>query len=76
MRSVLLTQLDARVLRAVDQRYERSPARVAELAGCDPSVALSCLRRMRVRYLVEDDGSRPARWLRTHRGDFALEHAE
>ena len=70
-----LSALDARVLRAVDARYERSPERVGELAGCAPDVALSTLRRLRVASLVEDDGERPQRWLRTHRGDVALEHA-
>ena len=70
-----LSALDARVLRATDARYERSPEKVGELAGCAPDVALSTLRRLRVRELVEDDGERPQRWLRTHRGDVALEHA-
>jgi len=69
-----LSRLDARVLRATDARYERSPEKVGELAGCAPDVALSTLRRLRVRELVEDDGERPQRWLRTHRGDVALEH--
>ena len=67
--------LDARVLRATDARYERSPERIGELAGCGADVTLSTLRRLRVRELVEDDGERPRRWLRTHRGDVALEHA-
>lgn len=70
-----LSALDARVLRATDARCERSPGRVGELAGCSAEVALSTLRRVRVRELVEDDGQRPQRWLRTHRGDVALEHA-
>jgi hypothetical protein len=70
----LLSSLDARVLRATDARYERSPEKVGELAGCAADVALSTLRRLRVAYLVEDDGERPQRWLRTHRGDLALEH--
>jgi len=72
--SLTLSGLDARVLRATDARYERSPERVGELAGCATDVALSALRRLRVRDLVEDDGCRPQRWLRTHRGDVALEH--
>jgi len=72
--SLALSALDARVLRATDARYERSPERVGELAGCAADVALSALRRLRVRELVEDDGERPRRWLRTHRGDVALEH--
>ena len=70
----LLSALDARVLRATDARYERSPERVSELAGCAADVALSVLRRLRGAYLVEDDGERPQRWLRTHRGDVVLEH--
>ena len=70
----LLSALDARVLRATDARYERSPERVGELAGCAADVALSVLRRLRGAYLVEDDGERPQRWLRTHRGDVVLEH--
>jgi hypothetical protein len=72
---LVLSALDMRVLRATDARYERSPERIAELAGCAADVALSTLRRLRVRELVEDDGERPQRWLRTHRGDVALEHA-
>jgi len=70
-----LSALDARVLRATAARYERSTEKVGELAGCSAKVALSTLRRLRVRELVEDDGERPRRWLRTHRGDVALEHA-
>jgi hypothetical protein len=69
-----LSGLDARVLRATDARYERSPEKIGELAGCAVDVALSVLRRLRVRDLVEDDGGRPQRWLRTHRGDVVLEH--
>ena len=70
----LLSSLDARVLRATDARYERSPEKVGELASCAADVALSALRRLRVADLVEDDGERPQRWLRTHRGDVVLEH--
>jgi hypothetical protein len=70
-----LSALDARVLRATDARYERLPDKVGELAGCSAEVALSTLRRLRVRELVEDDGERPRRWLRTNRGNVALEHA-
>jgi len=69
-----LSGLDARILRATDPRCERSPERIGELAGCAADVALSALRRLRVRDLVEDDGERPQRWLRTRRGDVALEH--
>ena len=70
----VLSALDARVLRATDARYERSPEKVGELARCTTDVALSTLRRLRVRELVEDDGERPQRWLRAHRGDVVLEH--
>ena len=70
----MLSALDARVLRATDARYERSPERIGALAGCAADVALSVLRRLRGRCLVEDDSERPQRWLRTHRGDVVLEH--
>jgi hypothetical protein len=72
--SPALSALDARVLRATDSRYERSPEKVGELAGCAADVALSTLRRLRGACLVEDDGCRPQRWLRTYRGDVSLEH--
>ncbi len=72
--STTLSALDARVLRATDQRYERSPREIGVLAGCAADVALSALRRLRGAYLVEDDGCRPQRWLRRHRGDVVLEH--
>jgi hypothetical protein len=72
--SLTLGALDARVLRATDPRYERSPEKIGELAGCAADVALSALCRLRGAYLVEDDGERPRRWLRTDRGDVALEH--
>jgi len=72
--SLTLSALDARVLRATDARYERSPEKVGELAGCAADVALSTLRRLRGVDLVEDDGCRPQRWLRTYHGDVALEH--
>jgi hypothetical protein len=36
-----LSSLDARVLRATDARYERSPERIGELADCAADVALS-----------------------------------
>ena len=70
----VINALDARVLRGTDARYERSLQKIGELAGCAADVALSALRRLCVRALVEDDGERPQRWLRTHRGDIALEH--
>jgi hypothetical protein len=72
--SLRLSELDVRVLRATDSRYERTPEKVGELAGCAADVALSALRRLRGAYLVEDDGCRPQRWLRTYDGDVALEH--
>jgi hypothetical protein len=72
--SLRLSGLDARVLRATDCWHERSPERVGELAGCAADVALSCLRRLRNAYLVEDDGRCPQRWLRTYDGEVALEH--
>ena len=37
--------------------------------GVEPS-----LKKLDPSDLVEDDGERPQRWLRTHRGDVALEH--
>ena len=70
----MLSALDARVLRATDARYERSPQKIGALAGCAADVALSTLRRFRGVDLVEDDGCRPQRWLRTYHGDVALEH--
>jgi hypothetical protein len=69
-----LSPLDARVLRATDALHVRTAERVARLADCSEDVACSCLRRLRVRMLVEVDGCRPTGWLRTHRGDVALEH--
>jgi hypothetical protein len=51
-----------------------SVERIARTAGCEPAVALNTLRRLRGRMLVEDDGERPAGWLRTRDGDIALEH--
>ncbi len=69
-----MSALDARVLRATDPSRERTVARVAGIVGCSEDVAGSCLRRLRGRMLVEVDGCRPTGWLRTHRGDVALEH--
>ena len=69
-----LSPLDARVLRATEPFRERTAERVAEQADCAEDVALSCLRRLRGRMLVEVDGCRPSGWLRSHRGDLALEH--
>jgi hypothetical protein len=71
---VRLSPLDARVLRATDPSYVRTVAGVAQRAGCAEDVARSSLRRLRARMLVEDDGSRPAKWLRTREGDVVLEH--
>jgi hypothetical protein len=69
----VLSELDARVLRATDARYVRTVGRVAERAGCGEDVAKSVLRRLRVRMLVEDDGRCPSGWLRTYVGEIALE---
>ena len=71
---VLLSPLDARVLRAVDPSHIRRVERVAKLAGCAEDLAASALKRLRRRMLIEPDGSRPTGWLRTHRGEQFLEH--
>jgi hypothetical protein len=71
---LVLGELDARVLRASDPFRVRTVERVALLVGCEEDVAGSCLRRLRRRMLVEPDGCRPSGWLRTYRGDVALEH--
>ena len=63
------------MLRATDPLRERTAERVAGIVGCSEEVAAGCLRRLRGRMLVEVDGYRPTGWLRTHRGDVALEHA-
>jgi hypothetical protein len=73
-RSLMVSALDARVLRATDPVRERTVERVARMAGCSEDVARSCLRRLRGRMLVEPDGCRPTGWLRRHRGDVVLEH--
>jgi hypothetical protein len=72
--SPTLSPLDVRVLRATERLRERTAARIAARVGCGEDVAASCLRRLRGRMLVEPDGRRPTGWLRTHRGDVALEH--
>lgn len=72
--SLTLSPLDVRVLRATDAFHVRTVERVARLADCSEDVARSSLRRMRGWMLVEPDGSRPSRWLRTRDGDVALEH--
>jgi hypothetical protein len=72
--SLMLSPLDARVLRATDPFRERAVERVARLAGCSEDLAGSSLRRLRGRMLVEPDGCRPTGWLRTREGDVALEH--
>lgn len=69
-----LSELDVRVLRAVEPLQERTAKRIAGMVGCSEDVAASCLRRLRGGMLVEVDGCRPTGWLRTHRGDVALEH--
>jgi len=71
---VVLSPLDARVLRATDPLRVRGVDRVALLAGCSEELARNSLWRLRVRMLVEDDGDRPSGWLRTYDGDVALEH--
>jgi hypothetical protein len=71
---VLLSPLDARVLRAVDPSYLRTVARIAKHAGCAEDLAASAIKRLRRRLLIEPDGSRPTGWLRTHRGELFLEH--
>jgi hypothetical protein len=71
-----ISQPDARVLRSTDPIQTLTADRIGQRAGVQPDVALSCLRRMRGRYLVEDDYSRPAGWVRLRLGDVALEHAE
>jgi hypothetical protein len=69
-----LSPLDARVLRATDALSVRSVERVAGLACCSEQLARSSLGRLRGWMLVEVDGSRPSRCLRTRDGDVALEH--
>lgn len=69
-----LNPLDARVLRATDALRVRRVARVARLACCSEELVRSSLGRLRAGMLVEPDGCRPTGWLRTHRGDLALEH--
>ena len=72
---LVLSPLDARVLRATDALWGRTAAGVAGRAGCAEDVAVSCLRRLRGRMLVEvDNRCRPAGWRRTYHGDLALEH--
>jgi hypothetical protein len=71
---LVLSPLDARVLRATDPLRVRGVERVARLAGCSEELAHSSLRRLRIRMLVEDDGERPSGWLRSRDGDVVLEH--
>jgi hypothetical protein len=73
-RSLAVSALDARVLRATDRLRERTVEHVAGLAGCSEDVARSCLERLRGRMLVEPDGARRTGWLRTRDGDVVLEH--
>jgi hypothetical protein len=70
----VLSELDARVLRATDPSRVRRVERVARLACCSEELAASSLRRLRGRMLVEVDGCRPRGWLRTRDGDVVLEH--
>jgi hypothetical protein len=71
---LVLSELDARVLRATDPSRVRRVERVARLACCSEELAASSLRRLRGRMLVEVDGCRPRGWLRTRDGDVVLEH--
>jgi hypothetical protein len=70
-----LTPLDARVLRATDAYRERTAERVARMAGCSQEETRRSLKRLRGKLMIEPDGRRPTGWLRTLRGDLALEHA-
>ena len=70
-----LSLLDARVLRATDAYRERTAERVARVAGCSQEEARRSLKRLRGKMMIEPDGRRPTGWLRTRRGDLALEHA-
>ncbi len=71
-----LSPLDRRVLMATDPGWHRHPEQIAEDAGVATDVALSTLRRLRSRYLVESNNRRrPATWIRTPRGDAALSEA-
>jgi hypothetical protein len=72
---LVVGEFDARVLRATDALHARTAERVGELVGCTGDVAASCLRRLRVRMLVEPDRYGPRGWRRTWWGDVALEHA-
>jgi hypothetical protein len=73
--STAVSGLEARVLRATGPTQTRSADQIGRLARVETAVALSCLQRLGRRYLVDDDGSSPRRWLRTQHGDVALEHA-
>jgi hypothetical protein len=70
-----LAPLDARVLRATDAYRERTAERVARMAGCSEEEVRRSLKRLRGKLMIEPDGRRPSGWLRTRRGDLALEHA-
>jgi hypothetical protein len=70
-----LTLLDVRVLRATDAYRERTAERVAWMAGCSEEEARRSLKRLRGKLMIEPDGRCPSGWLRTRRGDLALEHA-
>jgi len=45
------------------------------MAGCSEEEARRSLKRLRGKMMIEPDGRRPSGWLRTRRGDLALEHA-
>ena len=70
-----LTVLDARALRATDAYRERSAECVARMAGCSQEEARRSLKRLRGKLMIEPDGRCLTGWLRTRRGDLALEHA-
>lgn len=72
--SLILSPLDARVLRGIEPLRVRAAQQIAQRVGCGGDVAASCLRRLSSRALVEVDGCRPTGWLRTDRGDVVLEH--
>ena len=48
---------------------------VARMAGCSQEEARRSLKRLRGKLMIEPDGRCLTGWLRTRRGDLALEHA-
>jgi hypothetical protein len=73
-RSVVLSGLDVRVLRATHPLDVLTVAQLAQRAGCAEDVARSSLGRLRRRMLVESYRCRPTGWVRTRDGDVVLEH--